>query len=66
MLAVQAARDDSCNGGLAGPPLPGENVAMGDAITADRILESGPNVLLADQLGEILRSVLAREYLIHR
>src|SRR5262249_28255576 len=63
--AVQAPRHNSRDRGLARAALSAEDIAMRDPPLSDCVLERGANVLLADQLGERLRPVLAGDDLVH-
>ena len=57
--AVEGAGQDARGGGLAGAARAGEEVGVADAVVADRVPERGRDVVLADQLREFLRPVLA-------
>ena len=57
--AVQRAGEQARRGGLAGAARPGEEVGVADAVLGDRVAQRGGDVVLADQLAEALRSVLA-------
>ena len=63
--AVQTARHDARDRGLAGSALAGEDVAVGDALARDGVFQRRADVLLADQLVEALRAVLAGDDLVH-
>ena len=63
--AVQAAGQNARDGGFAGAALAGEDIAVRDPLLRDRVLEGGPDVLLADQLREGLRPVLSGDDLVH-
>ena len=62
--AVQRLRQQAGGGGLAGAAGSGEEVRMPDPAVAHGVAQRGAHVLLADQLGEALRPVLAVERLI--
>ena len=57
--AVQRPRQQAGGGRLAGATRAGEEVRVTDAVLGDRVAQRGGDVVLADQLGEALRSVLA-------
>ena len=57
--AVEGAGEDARGRGLAGAAGPGEEVRVADAVLADRVAQRGRDVLLADELRELLRPVLA-------
>src|SRR5262249_15916124 len=63
--AVQAARQNARDGRLSGPSLAGKDVAVGDPVLSDGVVESGLDVLLIDHVAERLRPVFASDYLIH-
>ena len=63
--AVQAARQDARDGGLAGAALAGEDVAVRDAVLRDGVFERGLDVFLVDQLGKRLRPVFSGDDLVH-
>ena len=65
MNAVQAARHNARDGGLAGAALAGKDVAVRDAILRDRVFERGLDVLLIDHVLKRLGAVFARYDLIH-
>ena len=57
--AVERAGEEARGGGLAGAARAGEEVRVADAVLVDRVPERSRDVLLADQLCEFLRPVLA-------
>ena len=57
--AVQRLGEDAGGGGLAGAARAGEQVRVADAVLADRVAQRGGDVVLADELAEPLRAVLA-------
>ena len=61
LLAVEAARQDTCGGGLATATWPGEQVGMVDAIVVERPHQRHGDVVLADHLGKRVRTVAAVE-----
>src|SRR5262245_18277736 len=61
MCAVQALRQDPRHGGLAGATRACEEIGPTDLATRDRVLERPHDGLLADDLVEGLRAVLAVE-----
>src|SRR5208282_5014622 len=63
--AVQAPRHDPRNRGLARSPLAREYVAVRDALQRNGVCQRRAHVLLADQLVEALRAVLAGDDLVH-
>jgi len=63
--AVQAARQDARNGGLAGAALSRKDVAVGNAFLGDGVFERGLDVLLVDHVLERLRPVFSGDYLVH-
>ena len=63
--AVQAARQDARDGGFAGAALARKDVAVGDALLRDGVLERGLDVLLVDHVLERLRAVFAGDDLVH-
>ena len=63
--AIQAARQNARDGGFAGAALARKDVAVRDAAAANGVLERGPDVLLADQLGKRLRPVFPGDDLVH-
>ena len=65
LIAVQAARQNARDGGLAGAALAGKNVAVRDPLLRDRVFERGADVLLADQLRKRLRPVFPGDDLVH-
>ena len=65
LFAVQTARKNAGDRGLAGAALAGKNIAVGDALLGDGVFERGLDVFLADELVKCLRPVLARDDLIH-
>ena len=65
--AVQRHRQDARDRRLADAAMAAEDVAMGDALLRDGILQGAGDVFLADDVGEFLRPVFARQDLIaHR
>ena len=56
--AVQRPRQQAGGGRLAGAARAREEVRVTDAILGDRVAQRGGDVVLADQFGEALRSVL--------
>jgi len=62
---VQTARENPGDRRLARSPLSGKNVAVGEAVAFDRIRESFLDMLLSDQLGKILGTILSGDDLIH-
>ena len=65
--AVEGLGEDARGRGLARTAGAGEEVRVPDALVAHRVAERGDDVLLAHQLGEPLRPVLAVERLVrHR
>jgi hypothetical protein len=61
---VERARDDPGGGGLADPAHTREHESLGHAPALDRIGQGAHRRLLADQIGEAGRAVLARQHLI--
>ena len=57
--AVERAGEDPGGRGLAGAARPGEEVRVAGAILTHRVPERVGDVILADQLREVLGSVLA-------
>ncbi len=64
--AVQGLGDEPRGRGLADPANPGEQEGMGNAPALDGVGERRHHRILADQLGEGLRPVLAGEHTIGR
>jgi ABC-type lipoprotein export system ATPase subunit len=64
--AVQRLGDETSGRGLADPADPGEEESMGDPPSLDGIGEGLHHCVLADQLGEGLGPVLAREHAVRR
>ena len=65
--AVQSHGQDAGDGRLSDSPMPAEDVAVGDALLRNRILQGARDVFLADNVGEFLRTIFARQDLIaHR
>ncbi len=60
-LADQALGEDPRRGRLAEAPDAAKQVGVMDPVGPDRVLERARDVLLADHVGEALRSILARE-----
>src|SRR5205085_2455163 len=63
--AVQASRNDSCNRGFPGPALPGQDVPVRNPALRNSVLQSGSDMLLADELRELGRPVFPRDDLVH-
>jgi hypothetical protein len=57
--AVQSGSQNAGNGGFADPTVATEDVAVGGSSLLNGILERPGDVLLADDLGELLRTVFA-------
>src|SRR6185437_13332519 len=62
--AIERARQDAGGRGLADAAYAGEDEGMGDAAGRDGVGERAHHRLLADQLGEGSRAILAREHAI--
>src|SRR6266566_3923899 len=60
-LAIQRHGEDPRRGGLPDAARAGEQVAVGDAIARHGAAQRGAHVLLDDQVGELLRTVLASQ-----
>ncbi len=58
--AVQRHGQDARHGGLADPAMPAEDVPVRRPSLLDGILQGAGNMFLPDDLGELLRTVLAR------
>ncbi|MGH9602630.1 MAG: hypothetical protein ACRD24_09610, partial [Terriglobales bacterium] len=52
------------HGGLADAAVSAEDIALGDPLLLQGVAQGARDVLLADDLGELLRTVLARQHLI--
>ena len=63
--AVQAARQDARDGGFAGAALARKDVAVGDALLRDGVLQGGLDVLLVDHVLERLGAVFSCNDLVH-
>ena len=61
-LVVQRARQDARGGRLADAAHAGQHVALGDAVGGERIAQRRHHRLLADQVGEGGRAILARQH----
>src|SRR5438270_13234793 len=65
--AVQGHCQDARNRRLPDAAMPAEDVAMRDALLLNCVLERARHVLLPDNVGKTLRTVLSREDLVaHR
>ena len=65
--AVQRHRQDAGDGRLANSAMPAEDVTVRDALLRNGILQGAGDVFLADDFGEFLRTVFARQDLVaHR
>jgi len=62
---AEFAEDDPRGSGFTSAPLAGKDIAVGDAVLRDRIPERGDDVLLVQQIVEGLRTIFARDDLIH-
>ena len=62
--AIQRHRQNARDGGLADAAMPAEDVAVGDALLLDGILQRAGDVLLPDHVGELLWTVFARQNLV--
>src|SRR5208282_4320587 len=62
LLAIEAARENSCGRGLADAANPGEQKRVRYSVALQRFAERARHVLLAHQLREALRSPFARKY----
>lgn len=59
--AIQSSRENASDGGLADAAMSAEDIAVGGASLLDGILQGARDVLLSDDLGKFLRTVLARQ-----
>jgi hypothetical protein len=57
--AIQGGGQNAGDGGFADAAVSAENVAVGGASLLDGVLQSAGDVLLSDDLGEFLRTILA-------
>jgi len=65
--AVQRHCQDARDRRLADSAMAAEDIAVRDALLRDRILQGAGDMLLADDVGEFLRPVFARQDLVaHR
>ena len=62
--AVERHGQDARDGGLADAAVAAEDVAVGGTSLLDGVLQGAGNVFLSDDLGELLRTVFARQNLI--
>ncbi len=62
--AVERHGQNARDGGLADAPVPGKNVAVRDAILAERIEQRARDVVLAGNVGEALRSIFSGQNLV--
>ena len=65
-LEVQAARDDARCRGFAHAAHAGEDIGLMDAVGGKRIAQGAHHRLLADKIGEILRTVFPRQHPVGR
>ena len=65
MNAIQASRQDSSDSGFSGAALAGKDVAVRQPVALDCIGECLLNVLLSDELGKILGTILSGDDLVH-
>ncbi len=63
-FAIEAAGEDAGDSGFSCAALAGEDVAVGDTALGDGVAEGGADVLLSDEFGERLGTVLAGDNLI--
>ncbi len=63
--AIQAARQNAGDGGLASAALARKNIPVGDPVLGNGVFERGLDVFLVDHVVEGLRPVLAGDYLVH-
>ena len=57
--AVQRHRQNARDGGFADAAMSAEDVAVGDALLLDGVLQGAGDVVLADDVGELLGPVFA-------
>ena len=62
--AVERHGKDTRHRGFANPAMTAEDVTVRDPLLLDRVLQGAGDVFLADDVGEFLRPIFARENLV--
>ena len=59
--AIQRHGQDAGDGGFSDSAMPAEDVAVSNALLLDGVLQRAGDMFLADDVGESLRAVFARQ-----